>query len=155
MIAKFNNIRPENFERLSRFVESDQNFINVTRRSDDKEVHDVEDDLDSKEDRVRIVKILTFGKDTKAHRNAMFVDLIMKDWVIDYVEVPGKGWKRARLPIPRDVVDIVFDCLGILPVEIEPIVAEVEDPAVAAHIRERFEDIADRFAEERVPTEAV
>lgn len=150
MIAKFNNIRPENFERLSKFVESDLNYVRVTRRQDGEKTGDDDEDFDSKQNRVRICKIIDFGKDEKAYHTAMFVDLIMKDWVIDYVDIPGKGWKRVKLPMPREVVDKVFDCLGVLPVEIEPLI--MEDSATADFLRKRFGEIADRFAEEREAT---
>lgn len=154
MIAKFNNIRPENFQRLNAFVTSDLNFVQVVRRPEGEKPADEDEDFDSKKDRVRVAKIMNFGKDDKAVHTAIFVDIMMKDWVVDYVEMPGgKGWKRVRLPIPRQVTDMIFDCLGVFPDSAELVQKEVDDNSIAGEVARRFSDIQDKFDQEMEETE--
>jgi hypothetical protein len=156
MIAKFNNIKPENFERLARFVKGDLNFIQVTRRPEEGQEDEEDEDFDSGRNSVRVVKILNYGRDekaAKAGRIALFVDIMMKDWLIDFIEVPNKGWRRLRLPIPRQFTDLVFDCLGVFPDDREVVKRGIDNLDVADELCRRFSAIQDRYDEEAEKTD--
>lgn len=137
-------VSSEQFEKLDRFVKDDPiNRVKVNRLAGNG-------DSDEKgEKEIRLVTISDFGKDERpgtGHRNLLTVTILTKDVITHDIPAPDteKGYKRCYIPVPRAVVDFVFDILDVAPVGIDNI-SIVEDAEIERERARVFEAMIESF----------